>query len=77
MKTLKELYELKRKQALPFMINTFSKPRYRQPLDKEQQETLGKYVRQIYNPRLRKLKEAEYFREEWMEQETGEIKSQA
>ena len=77
MKNLKELYELKKKQALPFMVNTFSKPRYRKPLDKEQQETLNVYIKQIYNPKIRKLKEAEYFREEWLEPETGEIKSQA
>ena len=59
------------------MVNTFSKPRYRKPLDKEQQETLNVYIKQIYNPKIRKLKEAEYFREEWLEPETGEIKSQA
>lgn len=72
MKTLKELYDLKRKQALPFMVNTFSKPRYREQLRKEQQESLSVYIKQIYNPKIRKLKEAEYFREEWIEPETRE-----
>ena len=75
--TLKELHELRKKIAFPFMVNTFSKPRYREPLDKEHQETLNMYVKQIYNPRFRKLKEAEYFREEFIEPETGQVKTQA
>ena len=65
--TLKELHEIRKKQAFPFMVNTFSKPRHREPLDREHQETLNRFIRQIYNPRFRKLKEAEYFREEFAE----------
>lgn len=75
MKTIKDFYEEKKKQAFPVMINTFSKPRYREPLTDKQQETLNKYVKQIYNPRFRKLKEAEYFMEEWLEPEAREIKT--
>ena len=71
MKNLKDFYEEKKKQAMPIMINTFSKPRYRKPLDEKQQETLNKYVKQIYNPRIKRLKEADYFLEEWMEPEIG------
>lgn len=77
MKTLKKLYEERKRLAMPFMINTFSKPRYREPLDKGRQETLNKYVKQVYNPRLRKLKEAEYFREEFMEPQSEEATFQA
>jgi len=71
MKTLKDFYEEKKKQAhiFPAMIYSFSKPKHREPLDDKEQETLHKYVRQIYNPRFRKLKEAEYFKEEFMEPE--------
>lgn len=69
MKTLKDFYEEKKRQAytFPTMLYSFSKPRFRQPLNAKEQETLSKYVGQIYNPRIRKLKEAEYFREEWLE----------
>lgn len=76
MKTLKDFYEEKKKeaQAWPNLIYRFSKPRYREPLDKKEQETLNKYVHQIYNPRFKKLKEAEHFREEWTEPEMGEVK---
>ncbi len=75
MKTLKDFYEEKKKLAhlFPPMVYGFSKPKYREPLDKEHQENLNKYVKQIYNPRLRKLKEAEHFREEFMEPELAEI----
>lgn len=73
MKTFKELYEEKKRKALPIMINTFSKPRYRQPMDKEGQATLNKFMKQIYNPRLKKLEENERFREEWIEPEIIEI----
>ena len=71
MKTLQDFYEEKKKQAhiWPSMIYTFSKPKYREPLTNKEQETLNKYIKQIYNPRVRKLKEAEYFREEFMEPE--------
>lgn len=71
MKTLKDFYEEKKRKAhiWPNMIYAFSKPKYREPLTDKEQQTLNKYVRQIYNPRLRKLKEAEYFREEFMEPE--------
>ena len=75
--TLKELHELRRKQAFPFMVNTFSKPRYRESLDKEHQATLNRFIKQIYNPRFRKLKEAEYFREEFMEPQIDEARLQA
>ncbi|MBI3035417.1 hypothetical protein HYY71_03770 [Candidatus Woesearchaeota archaeon] len=75
MKSLKEIYEEKKRHAIPFMINTFSKPRYREPLDKEHQETLNAYMNQIYNPRLRKLKEAEHFREEFIEPELMNAKA--
>lgn len=79
MKTLKDFYEEKKKQAhtFPTMLYSFSKPKYREPLNAKQQGTLNKYIKQIYNPRFRKLKEAEHFREEWMEPETGAIKTQA
>ena len=43
--------------------------------NKESQENLKKYVRTV--PRLRKLKEAEYFREELMEPEIDAVKAQA
>ena len=66
-KTLKNFYEEKKKEAFLTMIYSFSKPRYREPLDKEKQETLNKFVRQVYNPRFKKLKEEDYFMEEWME----------
>ncbi len=62
-------YGEKKRRELPVLINTFSKPRYREPLNKQQQERLDIFVRQIYNPRIKKLKEAEYFREEWLEPE--------
>ena len=70
-KTLKDFYEEKKREALPNLIYTFSKPRYREPLTNKEQKTLNKYVKQIYNPRIKKLKEAEYFKEEWMEPEIG------
>ena len=69
MRTLTDFYEEKKRKAFPTLINTFSKPRYREPLTGKEQETLNKYVHQIYNPRLKKLKEAEHFREEWIEPE--------
>ena len=77
MKTLQEFYEEKKKKALAFptMVYSFSKPKYREPLTDKEQETLSKYVHQIYNPRIKKLKEAEYFREEWLEPQTGEAKT--
>ena len=71
MKTLKEFYEEKRRKVLAVMINTFSKPRHRQPMDKQAQATLDKYMRQMYNPK--KLEEDERFREEWIEPEIIEI----
>lgn len=71
MKTLKEFYEEKKREALqmPNMVYSFSKPKYRVPLTTKGQETLSKYIKQIYNPKIKKLKEADYFREEWMEPE--------
>jgi len=77
MKTLNDFYEEKKKQvhAFPAMIYTFSKPKYQKPLDEKEQEILNKYVRQIYNPRIKKLKEAEYFREEWLEPMVNEAKT--
>ena len=71
MKTLKDFYEERKRLALlyPPMVYDISKPKNREQLDKEHQETLNKYVKQIYNPRLKKLKEAEYFREEFIEPE--------
>ena len=77
MKILKDFYEEKKKQAhiFPAMIYNFSKPKYREPLDDKEQETLNKYVKQIYNPRIKKLKAAEYFREEWLEPEFNEAKA--
>ena len=76
-KTLKDFYEEKKRQAhtFPSMIYTFSKPKYREPLDGKEQETLSKYIRQVYNPRIKKLKEAEYFREEWLEPAVNEAKT--
>ena len=76
-KTLKDFYEEKKKQAhiFPTMLYSFSKPKYRQPLDDKEQETLNKYVKQVYNPRFKKLKEAEYFREEWTEPSSVEAKT--
>ncbi len=73
MKTLKDFYEEKKKKAnlFPNMLYGFSKPRHREPLNPEEQETLDKYVHQIYNPRIKKLKEAEHFMEEFMEPEIG------
>ena len=69
MKTLKDFYEEKKKQAhiFPTMIYSFSKPKHREPLTDKEQETLNKYITQVYNPRIKKLKEAEQFREEWLE----------
>ena len=77
MKTLKDFYGEKKKQAhtWPNMVYAFSKPKYREPLGKKGQETLNKYISQIYNPRIKKLKEAEYFREEWMEPELSEARA--
>ena len=77
MKTLKDFYEERKKQAhaFPAMIYSFSKPKHREPLDSKEQETLNRYVRQIYNPRIKKLKEAEYFREEWLEPVIREAKT--
>ena len=69
MKTLKDFYQEKKKEAFPAMIYTFSKPKYREPLTYKEQETLTKYVKQIYNPRIKKIKEPDYFTEEWMEPE--------
>ena len=69
MKTLKDFYDAKKRQAL-YTYNPIPKSKYKEP-----QETLGKYLKQTYNPRLRKLKEAEYFREEWIEPETTEVKA--
>ena len=79
MKTLKDFYEERKRIALLFppMVYGFSKPKYREPLDKEHQETLNIYVKQIYNPRLRKLKEAEHFREEFMEPQAEGARLQA
>lgn len=73
MKTLQEFYKEKKRKALVFppMVYSFSKPKYREPLDKEGQETLNKFLRQVYDPKLKKLKEADYFMEEFMEPETG------
>ena len=73
MKTLKDFYEEKKREALqmPNMVYSFSKPKYRESLTRKEQETLNKYVKQIYNPRIKKLKEADYFREEWLEPEIG------
>ncbi len=67
MKTLTDFYEEKKKQALPNLIYSFSKPRYREPLNAKEQETLTNCIKQIYNPRIKKLKEPDYFLEEWME----------
>ena len=77
MKTVKDFYEEKKKLAhlFPTMFYSFSKPKYREPLDDKELETLNKYVKQIYNPRIKKLKEAEYFREEWLEPEFKEAKT--
>ena len=69
MKNLNDFYEEKKKQSFQFMVNTFSKPRYQQPLSKEEQESLQSFMKMIYNPKLKKLKEAEHFREEWVEPE--------
>ena len=69
MKTLKDFYEEKKRLAhiLPSAVYNFSKPKYREPTDGKQQETLNNYIKQIYNPRIKKLKEQAYFREEWIE----------
>ena len=74
MKNLKDFYEEKKKESFPFMINTFSKPRYQHPLSKEDKQSLQGFMKMIYNPKLKKLKEAEYFMEEFME---PEIKAKA
>ena len=71
MKNLKDFYEEKKKESFPFMINTFSKPRYHRPLNEGDQETLQGFMKMVYNPRIKKLKEAEYFREEYMEPEAS------
>jgi len=72
-KTLKDFYEEKKKKAhlFPNMLYGFSKPKHREPLTEKEQEILNKYVHQVYNPRIKKLKEADYFREEFMEPELG------
>lgn len=71
MKTLKDFYEEKKKEAhiWPNMVYFFSKPKYREPLSDKEQQTLNKFMKQVYNPKFKKLKEAEYFREEFMEPE--------
>jgi len=72
-KTLKDFYEQRKKEIkmFPAMLYSFSKPKHREPLTEKEQEILNKYVHQVYNPRIKKLKEADYFMEEFMEPETG------
>ena len=72
-RTLQEFYEERKRKALVFppMVYSFSKPKYRQPFTEKEQETLSKFIRQVYNSRIKKLKEADYFKEEFMEPETG------
>ena len=69
LKTVKDFYLEKKKESL-LNINIPLKTKRNEP-----QETLNKYIK--YFPRIRKLKEAEYFREEWIEPEIIEIESQA
>ncbi len=67
MKTLADFYEGKKKQGLPNLIYSFSKPRYRELFNAKEQETLTGRIKQTYYPRIKKLKEPDYFLEEWME----------
>ena len=71
MKTLQDYYEQRKKEAhaWPNMHYNFSKPRYREPMDTKEQETLSKYIKQVYNPRIKKMMEVDYFKEEWLEPE--------
>ena len=69
MKTLKDYY-LEKKKNLLNVVHIPSKDR-----NSESQERLDKYIRLI--PRLRKLKEAEYFREEFMEPQIDEARVNA
>ena len=69
MKSLKDFY-LERKKSLLKVVYIPAKDKH-----KESQERLNKYVG--YFPRLRKLKEAEYFREEFMVPEIDEARIQA
>lgn len=66
MKGLKDFY-LEKKKSLLKMIYI--------PKDTESQETLNRYVRT--RARLKKFKEAEYFREEFMEPQIDEARIQA
>ena len=77
LKTLKDFYEDRKKlaQGWPNLVYNFSKPKYREPLDKKEQETLNKFITQVYNSKIKKLKEAEYFRDEWMEPEINQAKA--
>jgi len=67
-KTIKDFYLEKKKEAFLNVVYVPPKDKH-----KESQETLNRYVK--YIPRLRKLKEAEYFREEFMEPEVTEVKT--
>ncbi|MBI2541496.1 hypothetical protein HYV80_02195 [Candidatus Woesearchaeota archaeon] len=69
MKSLKAFYLEKKKSLLNAV---YIPPKYKH---KESQEKLNKYVG--YFPRLKRLKEAEYFREEFTEPEIEEARIQA
>ncbi|MBI2660437.1 hypothetical protein HYX07_04710 [Candidatus Woesearchaeota archaeon] len=68
MEGLKDFY-LKKKRALQKIVHIPQKD------DTESQETLNRHMKAL--PRLKKFKEAEYFREEFMEPQIDEARSQA
>lgn len=68
MEGLKDFY-LKKKRALQKIVHIPQKD------DTESQKTLNRYIKTL--PRLKKFKEAEYFREEFMEPQIDEARSQA
>lgn len=69
MKSLKALYLEKKKSPLK---TVYIPPKYK---SKESQENLNKYVGD--SPKLKRLKEAECFREEFIEPEIDEARIQA
>ena len=66
MKTLTNFYS-EEERTISNFITAFSKPKARRPMDFAQQMALRHYMKQVYNPKIKKLKEAQQFMEEWME----------
>ena len=66
MKTLTNFYS-EEERTISNFITAFSKPKTRKPMDFAQQMALRHYMKQVYNPKIKKLKEAQQFMEEWVE----------